>query len=197
MPLKHLYMYVITIHSRLTRESFIHYSFHFIDSKHVISTFDSQETLTGLDLAEKEEQGEALSPPPLKVWTGVNLMEEEIYLVNSCTTNTILKETKYFHTLTKRKGNILTIAGRDATIEGAGCATITLPMGTHITIKEALLYPDSSRTLLSYRDIRKNRFHVETHEENKEEYLLFTKDTGYDKQIVENIPSFPCGLYYT
>jgi hypothetical protein len=32
---------------------------------------------------------------------------------------------------------------------------------------------------------------------NKEAYLLFTKDTGYGKKIIERIPSFPCELYYT
>jgi hypothetical protein len=41
-------------------------------------------------------------------------------------------------------------------------------MGTQVTIKNALLYPNSSRTLLSYRDIRKNELHVVTHEENNE-----------------------------
>ena len=108
-------------------------------------------------------------------------MEEEICLVDSCTTNTILRKIKYFQTLTKREGNVLTIVGRDAMIVGSGHATIILPMGTQIVIEKALLYPDSTRTLLSYRDIRKNGFHVETHEESKEEYLLFTKDTGYGK----------------
>jgi hypothetical protein len=43
--------------------------------------------------------------------------------------NTILRETKYFHTLAKREENILTIAGRDAMIVGVGRATITLPIG--------------------------------------------------------------------
>jgi hypothetical protein len=51
--------------------------------------------------------------------------------------------------------NILTIAGRDMNIVGSGRATIVLPMGTQVTIENALLYPDSTRTLLSYRDIRK------------------------------------------
>jgi hypothetical protein len=51
-------------------------------------------------------------------------MEEELCLVDSCTTNSILRETKYFQTLTKRTGNVLTIAGRDATIVGSGRATI-------------------------------------------------------------------------
>jgi peptide/histidine transporter 3/4 len=124
-------------------------------------------------------------------------MEEEMCLVDSCTTNTILREVKFFQTLTKREGQVLTIAERDATIVGSGRATIVLPMGTQIDIEEALLYPDSTRTLLSYRDIRKNGIHVETHEENNEQFLLLTKDTGYGKQTLERVPSFPSGLYYT
>ena len=87
---------------------------------------------------------------------GVNPMEEEMCLVDSCTTNTILEEVKFFQTLTNREGQILTIAGHDAMIVGSGRATIILPMGTQIHIEEALLYPNSTRTLLSYRDIRKN-----------------------------------------
>jgi hypothetical protein len=46
-------------------------------------------------------------------------MEEEMCLVDSCTTNTILRETKYFQTLTKRTGNILTFAEHDACIVGS------------------------------------------------------------------------------
>jgi hypothetical protein len=70
-------------------------------------------------------------------------------------------------------------------------------MGTQIVIENALLYHDSTRTLLSYRDIRKNGIHVETYEENKEEYLLLTKPTEYGKQICEKIPTLESGLYYT
>ena len=110
-----------------------------------------------------------------------NPKEEELCLVDSCTTNSILRQIKYFQTLEKREGNIMTIAGQDALIVGLGRATITLPMGTQITMEDALLYPDSTRTLLSYRDIRKNGFHVETHQDNKEEFLLFTKLTRFGK----------------
>src|SRR6185312_15917328 len=116
-----------------------------------------------------------------------NPKEEELCLVDSCTTNSILREIKYFQTLTKKDGNIMTIAGTQ----------ITLPMGTHITIEDALLYPDSTRTLLSYRDIRKNGLHVETDEEHKEEFLLLIKDTRYGKQLLEKIPSLPSRIYYT
>jgi hypothetical protein len=93
-------------------------------------------------------------------------MEEEICLVDSCTTNTILRKIKYFQTLTKRSENILTIAGRDTCIVGSEKATIILSMGTQVTIENALLYPDSTRTLLSYRDICKNGLYIVTHEEN-------------------------------
>jgi hypothetical protein len=69
-------------------------------------------------------------------------------------------------------------------------------MGTQVTIENALLYPDSTRTLLSYWDIRKNRLHVVTHEENNEEFFHIIKKNrdGYD--ILERIPSLPSELYY-
>ena len=118
-------------------------------------------------------------------------------LVDSCSSNTVLREIKYFQTLTKREGNVLTMAGRDATIVGSGQATIVLPMGTQITIEEALSYPDATHTLLSYKDICCNGIHVETHEENKEEFLLFTKDNGLGKKTLEKVLSLPSGLHYT
>jgi peptide/histidine transporter 3/4 len=110
-------------------------------------------------------------------------MEEEIYLVDICTTNTILREIKYFQNLIKSKGNVITIAGRDAVIVGSGRATLILPMDTQLVIEDALLYPDSTCTLLSYKDIRRDGFHVETHNDNNDEYLFITKNNGYIKQV--------------
>jgi hypothetical protein len=57
-------------------------------------------------------------------------------------------------------------------------------MGTQVTIENALLYPDSTRTLLSYRDIRKNGLHIVTHEENNKESLLITKTNRDDYDII-------------
>jgi hypothetical protein len=124
-------------------------------------------------------------------------MEEELCLVDSGTTNSILRKQCIFKLLQKRQGNVLTIARRDAMIVGSGRATIILPMGTQITIEDPLLYPDSKRTSLSYRDIRQNNFYIETRDDNNKEILLVTKNNGYGKQIVEKILSFPSGLYYT
>jgi hypothetical protein len=76
----------------------------------------------------------------------VDSTEEELCLVDSCTTNSILREIKYFQTLKKRDGKVLTIAGRDAMIVGSGRATITFPMVTQIIIEDAWMYPDSTRT---------------------------------------------------
>jgi hypothetical protein len=49
----------------------------------------------------------------------LNPKEEELCLVDSCTTNSIFREMKYFQTLKKREENIMTIAGRDALIVGS------------------------------------------------------------------------------
>jgi len=95
-------------------------------------------------------------------------MDEEICLVDSGTTNSILREIKYFQTLTKSKENVLTIAGRNAVIAGSRRAIITLPMRIMITIEDALLYPNSTRTLLSYRDIHKNGYHLKIHHQSNE-----------------------------
>jgi hypothetical protein len=121
----------------------------------------------------------------------VNSTGEELCLMDSCTTNSILREIKYFQTLKKRWKSF-----EHAVIVGSGRATITLPMGTEIVIEDALLYPDSTRTLLSFRDIRQNGFHIETHDENQE-FLFLTKPNKYGKRICEKILSLMFGLYYT
>jgi hypothetical protein len=127
----------------------------------------------------------------------VNPMDEEMCLGDSCTTNTILRETKYFQTLIKRTGNILTIAESDTCIVGSEKATIILSMSTQVIIENALLYPDSTRILLSYIDIHKNGLHIVTHQENNKESLLITKTNGDGYNILERITSLPFGLYYT
>ena len=68
---------------------------------------------------------------------------------------------------------------------------------TNYERKDALLYPDSTSTFLSFRDIHKNGFHVQTHVDNKEEFLLCTKLIGYGKQICEKISSLQTWVYFT
>jgi hypothetical protein len=100
-------------------------------------------------------------------------------LVDSCTTNSILREIKYLQTPTRRSKNVLTIARRDVMIE------------------DSLLYHNSTRTLISFRYIQKSGLHIYTHEDNKEEFLLITNYSGYCHEILERISSTPSVLYYT
>jgi hypothetical protein len=74
-------------------------------------------------------------------------------LVDSCTTNSILREEKYFQTLTQRSRNVFTIARRDAMIVDSERATITFPNGTQVPIEDALLYSNSAHIHISFRDI--------------------------------------------
>jgi peptide/histidine transporter 3/4 len=69
-----------------------------------------------------------------------------------------------------------TISGPTNLIEGRGRAQIVLPNGTEVTIAEALYSPRSSRTLLSFKDIRANGYHVETTEEKGVKYLCITSN---------------------
>ena len=91
----------------------------------------------------------------------------------------------------------MTIGGHDTVIVGSGQATFTLPNGTKLEIQEALLYPDSTRTLLSFKDIRVNGYHIETHEDNAVESLLITQQKESGKGILEILSALSFGLYYT
>jgi hypothetical protein len=82
-------------------------------------------------------------------------------------------------------------------IVGSGRATIMFSNDTQVMIEDALLYPDSTRTLINFRDIRKSGLHICTHEDNKEEFLLITKSSGYGHEVLERIPFTPSRLYYT
>ena len=93
---------------------------------------------------------------------------EVSYLVDSVTTHTILHERHYFTNFIPKKAPLTTLSGSTNLIEGYGKARIMLSNGTILTIKEALYSPRSGRTLLSFRDIRDNQYHLET----TEDYVL-------------------------
>ena len=108
-----------------------------------------------------------------------------------------LKIKKIFHTLTKKRGSVTTIANGNVLIVSSGSASLILPMGIELIFDDVLLYPQSTRTLLSFKDIQSNGFHIETETENDIEYILMTRSMRCQKQIVEKLPSFSSRLYYT
>ena len=118
-------------------------------------------------------------------------------LVDCATTYTILRDKKYFSNLTLISSNVQTISGPVDLIKGSGRATIVLPNGTKFQINNALYSNKSNRNLLSFKDIRRNGYHIETmhHEEN--EYLLITSIIYGQKCILEQLSALSCGLYET
>ena len=64
-------------------------------------------------------------------------------------------------------------------------------------IDNALYSFKSRRNLLSFKDLRYNGYHIETNNEGNEEYLYITSMVSGQKLVLENLPIFSYGLYYT
>ena len=65
--------------------------------------------------------------------------KEDVCLLDSATTHSILKDKNYFSTMTLRKTNVHTISGPVEMIDGFGNATIMLPNSTMLHIEDTLL----------------------------------------------------------
>ena len=103
-------------------------------------------------------------------------------LVDYATTYTILCDKKYFSNLTLVPFNVQTISSPFDLIKGSGRATIVLPNGTKFQIDDVLYSNKSNQNLLSFKDIRRNGYHIETMSHNGNEHLLITGQ----KQILEH-----------
>jgi hypothetical protein len=95
-------------------------------------------------------------------------------LVDSGTTNTILKNKKYFSQSSPTKTNVNIISHISNLIEGSGRACILLHEVTKLIINDALYSSKSRRNLLTFKDIRRNGYHIEIMTENNIEYLKIT-----------------------
>ncbi|TYH06032.1 hypothetical protein ES288_A08G126000v1, partial [Gossypium darwinii] len=93
--------------------------------------------------------------------------------------------------------HVNTISGNSKLIEGSGRAIILLPKYTKFIIDDALYSTKSQRNLLSFKDIRLNGYHIETMNEKNVEYLYITNVEYGKKYILERLPNFSSGLYYT
>ena len=121
----------------------------------------------------------------------------DVCLVDCATTHTILRDKNYFSNFTLAQSNVHTISGPVNLIKGSGKATIILLKGTKLQIEDALYSNKSSRNLLSFKDIRRNGYHIETMNHNANEYLLITSIIYGQKCILEQLSSLSCGLYQT
>ena len=118
-------------------------------------------------------------------------------LADYAITHTILRDKKYFSNFTLAQSNVHTISGPVNLIKGFGKATIILPKDTILQIEDALYSNKSTRNLLSFKDIRRNGYHIETINHDANEYLLITSIISGQKCILEQLSSLSYGLYQT
>ena len=79
--------------------------------------------------------------------------------------------------------------GSSPVIFGRGTAHFSLPHGTVIHVTDALYALKGHRALLSFKDIRANGFHLETHCEDGTEFLCITSHECGLKKILEKFMS--------
>ena len=106
-------------------------------------------------------------------------------LADYATTHTILRDKKYFSNFTLVQYNVHTILGPVHLIKGSDKSTIILPKGTKLQIEDALYSNKSSRNLLSFKDIRRNGYHIEIINHDANEYLLIASIISRQKCILE------------
>ena len=84
-----------------------------------------------------------------------------VCLTDCATTHIILRDKRYFLDLTLTNVNVSTISSTTNLIEGFEKANSMLRNGTSFHINDALYYSKSTRNLLSFKDIRRNGYHIE------------------------------------
>ncbi|TYJ39554.1 hypothetical protein E1A91_A04G077500v1, partial [Gossypium mustelinum] len=97
----------------------------------------------------------------------------------------------------KSDAHINTISSSSKLIEGFERAIILLPKGTKFFIDDALFSTKSQKNLLIFKDIHINRYHIETMDEKNIEYLSIKNVECGKKYVLERLPAFSSGLYYT
>ena len=93
--------------------------------------------------------------------------------------------------------SVTTISGPSTLIEGFGKAQFALSNGTSMTISEALYSLRSSRTFMSFKDIRANESYVETAHTNDVDFFYMTSKTYGEKRILEKLRCLSSDFYIT
>ena len=118
-------------------------------------------------------------------------------LADSGTAHTILWNKQLFTDFVHYKSSVTTMIGSSPVIQERGIAQFLLPNGTKIHVTDALYALKANRALLSFKDIRSNGFHLETHRENDKEFLCITSNECGRKRTLEKLMSQSSDLYLT
>ena len=95
------------------------------------------------------------------------------------------------------EGNVTTISSNANCIEGFRRTNILLLGRTKFIIDDALLSTKSKINLLSFKDIQRNEYYMETMNEDDIEYLYITSIVSCEKCVLEKLFVFSFVLYYT
>ena len=114
----------------------------------------------------------------------IDISPKDLCLIDNATSYTILRNDKYFSSLIMRKANVLTIFGNINLIEGSRRTNILLPKETKLCINNAFYSIKSKRNLLSFKNIHRNRYHIETTTKNNEKCLDITNLASGRKNIL-------------
>lgn len=114
-------------------------------------------------------------------------------LIDSATTHTILRDRRFFikKSSTWQTKNMMTMAGANAFCFQEGTVMVKLPAGSIIKCKHGMFAPSTPRSLITYRDVRINGYHLSTVTLNRKEVLVLTKN----HEIVEKAFATENGLY--
>ena len=121
----------------------------------------------------------------------------DICLADCVTTHTILRGKKYFLNLIVTNTSVSTISSTSDLIEGFERANIMLSNGSRFHINDTLYSSKSTRNFLSFKDINKNGYHIETMNEGNKESLYITSIIYGKKIVAEKFPAFSSWLYHT
>ena len=97
--------------------------------------------------------------------------------------------------MTLHKANVHTISGPIEMIDGSRNATIMLSNDTILHIEDALLSTKMKRNLLSFKDVRRNGYHLETINDNDIDCLYIISYKMEIKIIHEKLKVSISGLY--
>ncbi|GAV70520.1 hypothetical protein CFOL_v3_14018, partial [Cephalotus follicularis] len=93
------------------------------------------------------------------------------------------------------KANVGTISGTSDLIEGSEMTNFVLSNGTQMRITNSLYSTKSRRNLLTFKDIRRNGYHIEITNENGKEYLYITGNASGRMQILKKLSGLSSRLY--
>ena len=108
-----------------------------------------------------------------------------MYVLLTMQPHTILRDKIYFLDLALTNVNVSTIFGTANLIKGSIRANIMLSNGTRFHINDALYSSKSTKNLLSFKDIRRNRYHIETMNKGSKKCFYITSIVSSKKLKME------------